>query len=74
MLKEDGELDVAPPDQTMQSQDLMRMLDRIRELSESGARDAAREALAQTGKCAVVNVWVDPDEYAPGTKAQTMYK
>ena len=20
------------------------------------------------------NVWIDPDEYAPGTKAQTMYK
>lgn len=34
----------------------------------------AREAIASTGKCAVVNVWVDPDEYAPGTKAQTMYK
>jgi len=34
----------------------------------------AREAIAKTGKCAVVNVWVDPNEYAPGTKAQTMYK
>ena len=34
----------------------------------------AREAIAKTGKCAVVNVWVDPDEYAPGTKNQTMYK
>ena len=34
----------------------------------------AREAIAKTGKCAVVNVWIDPDEYAPGTKAQTMYK
>ena len=34
----------------------------------------ARNAIAATGKCAVVNVWVDPDEYAPGTKAQTMYK
>ncbi len=34
----------------------------------------AREQIAKTGKCAVVNVWVDPDEYAPGTKAQTMYK
>jgi len=33
----------------------------------------AREA-AQGGTCAIVNVWVDPDEYAPGTKAQTMYK
>jgi len=34
----------------------------------------AREAVARTGRCAVVNVWIDPDEYAPGTKAQTMYK
>lgn len=34
----------------------------------------AREAIAKTGNCAVINVWVDPDEYAPGTKAQTMYK
>jgi acetolactate synthase-1/2/3 large subunit len=34
----------------------------------------AREAISKTGKCAVVNVWVDPNEYAPGTKAQTMYK
>ena len=34
----------------------------------------AREAVKSTGRCAVVNIWVDPDEYAPGTKAQTMYK
>ena len=34
----------------------------------------AREAVNSTGKSAVVNIWVDPDEYAPGTKAQTMYK
>ena len=33
----------------------------------------AREAVA-SGTCAIVNIWVDPDEYAPGTKAQTMYK
>ena len=38
------------------------------------ALQRAREAIAKTGRCAVVNVWVDPDEYAPGTKAQTMYK
>jgi acetolactate synthase-1/2/3 large subunit len=38
------------------------------------AMQRAREAIAKTGRCAVVNVWVDPDEYAPGTKAQTMYK
>ena len=34
----------------------------------------AREEIANTGKSAVVNVWLDPNEYAPGTKAQTMYK
>ncbi len=34
----------------------------------------AREAIAKTGRCAVVNVWIDPREYAPGTKNQTMYK
>ena len=33
-----------------------------------------REAVAKTGKSAVINIWVDPREYAPGTKAQTMYK
>jgi len=48
------------------------------EVTEAGqiqpAMRRAREAIAKTGKCAVVNVWVDPNEYAPGTKAQTMYK
>ncbi len=38
------------------------------------ALERSRAAIARTGKCAVVNVWVDPNEYAPGTKAQTMYK
>ena len=33
----------------------------------------AREAVKKDGKSAVINVWIDPDEYAPGTKAQTMY-
>jgi len=47
----------------------------VREAAEIGpALQRAREAIAKTGKCAVVNVWIDPDEYAPGTKAQTMYK
>ncbi|MDA8014919.1 MAG: thiamine pyrophosphate-binding protein [Gammaproteobacteria bacterium] len=47
----------------------------VREPAEiAPALQRAREAIAATGKCAVVNVWVDPDEYAPGTKAQTMYK
>jgi acetolactate synthase-1/2/3 large subunit len=34
----------------------------------------AQDAIAKTGKCAVVNVWIDPNEYAPGTKAQIIYK
>ena len=34
----------------------------------------AREEVAARGKSAVINIWVDPNEYAPGTKAQTMYK
>ena len=34
----------------------------------------AREMVAKSGKSAVVNIWVDPNEYAPGTKNQTMYK
>jgi acetolactate synthase-1/2/3 large subunit len=34
----------------------------------------AREAIARSGRSALVNIWVDPREYAPGTKAQTMYK
>ena len=47
----------------------------VREAKEiRPALDRARDAIARTGKCAVVNVWVDPNEYAPGTKAQTMYK
>ncbi|MFP6747302.1 MAG: thiamine pyrophosphate-dependent enzyme, partial [Alphaproteobacteria bacterium] len=34
----------------------------------------AREEIAKSGKCAVINVWIDPNEYSPGTKNQTMYK
>ena len=34
----------------------------------------ARESVKSSGKSAVINVWVDPNEYAPGTKSQTMYK
>jgi acetolactate synthase-1/2/3 large subunit len=47
----------------------------VREAGQIGlALQRAREAIAKTGKCAVVNVWIDPNEYAPGTKNQTMYK
>ena len=34
----------------------------------------ARESVQRLRKCAVINIWVDPREYAPGTKNQTMYK
>jgi acetolactate synthase-1/2/3 large subunit len=40
----------------------------------AGALLRAREAVKTTGKCAVINIWVDPAVYAPGTMAQTMYK
>ena len=47
----------------------------VREPGEIGpALRRAREAVLRDGRCAVVNIWVDPNEYAPGTKAQTMYK
>ena len=34
----------------------------------------ARESVRTSGKSAVVNIWVDAGEWAPGTKRQTMYK
>jgi acetolactate synthase-1/2/3 large subunit len=34
----------------------------------------ARDSVAGTGRSAVINIWVDPSEWAPGTKNQTMYK
>jgi acetolactate synthase I/II/III large subunit len=47
----------------------------VRDPGEIGpALQRAREAIAKTSKSAVINIWVDPDEYAPGTKNQTMYK
>ena len=47
----------------------------VREASEiAPALQRARGAVQTSGKSAVVNIWVDPTEYAPGTKAQTMYK
>lgn len=38
------------------------------------ALQRARESIRRSGRSAVVNIWVDPREYAPGTKNQTMYK
>jgi len=47
----------------------------VRDPGEVGpALRRAREAVRRDGKSAVINIWVDPNEYAPGTKAQTMYK
>lgn len=37
------------------------------------ALERAREAVRQ-GKPALVNIWVDLDVWAPGTRNQTMYK
>ncbi len=34
----------------------------------------ARESVHRLKRSAVINIWVDPREYAPGTKNQTMYK
>jgi acetolactate synthase I/II/III large subunit len=46
----------------------------VREIGQlRPALERAREAV-RSGKPALVNVWVDPDIYAPGTKNQTMYK
>lgn len=38
------------------------------------ALQRARESVRKLKKSAVINIWVDPREYAPGTKNQTMYK
>ena len=47
----------------------------VREPGEiAPALQRAREAVKSTGRSAVVNIWVNPNEYAPGTKNQTMYK
>jgi acetolactate synthase I/II/III large subunit len=38
------------------------------------ALQRARDSVHKSGRSAVINIWVDPREYAPGTKNQTMYK
>jgi acetolactate synthase-1/2/3 large subunit len=38
------------------------------------ALQRARESVQKTRRSAVINIWVDPGVYAPGTMAQTMYK
>jgi acetolactate synthase-1/2/3 large subunit len=37
------------------------------------ALERGREAV-KSGVAALINIWVDPNVYAPGTMAQTMYK
>ena len=37
------------------------------------ALERARDSMA-SGKVALINVWIDPDAFAPGTMNQTMYK
>ncbi len=34
----------------------------------------ALERARESGKCSLINVWIDPDAFAPGTMNQTMYK
>ena len=47
----------------------------VRDPGEIGpALRRARAAVLRDRRSAVINIWVDPREYAPGTKAQTMYK
>ena len=47
----------------------------VRDPAQIGpALQRARESIRKLRRSAVVNIWVDPREYAPGTKNQTMYK
>ncbi|HEY5340666.1 MAG TPA: thiamine pyrophosphate-binding protein [Candidatus Aquilonibacter sp.] len=41
---------------------------------EPGQIRPALERARAAGTCAIINVWLDPDAYAPGTENQTMYK
>jgi acetolactate synthase-1/2/3 large subunit len=47
----------------------------VRDSAQIGpALQRAREAVQGTGRSAVINIWVDPGQWAPGTRNQTMYK
>src|ERR1700728_454938 len=47
----------------------------VREAAQiAPALQRARESVQRLKRSAVINIWVDPREYAPGTKNQTMYK
>ncbi len=44
------------------------------EVREPGQIRGALERARESGKPSLINVWVDPDAFAPGTMNQTMYK
>ena len=44
------------------------------EVREAGDIGPELRRARESGKCALINVWIDPDVYAPGTMNQTMYK
>jgi acetolactate synthase-1/2/3 large subunit len=44
------------------------------EVREASQIRPALERARASGKAALINVWIDPDAYAPGTMNQTMYK
>jgi len=44
------------------------------EVREPGQIRPALERARESGKPALINVWIDPDAFAPGTMNQTMYK
>jgi acetolactate synthase-1/2/3 large subunit len=44
------------------------------EVREPGQIRPALERARESGKPSLINVWIDPDAFAPGTMNQTMYK
>jgi len=44
------------------------------EVKEPDQIGPALRRARESGRCALINVWVDPDVFAPGTMNQTMYK
>lgn len=44
------------------------------EVHEASQIRPALERARESGKPSLINVWIDPDAYAPGTMNQTMYK
>ena len=44
------------------------------EVREAKDIQPALRRARESGKCALINVWVDPEVFSPGTMHQTMYK